>query len=132
MMRALLRALQRPERDRAARAIAGSLVEAARALVARADVQKWRGAAREQLIAEVREQAAREPAAGEVRVRAYRADLAPAGHAHALADHRGEPAVLEDPEVAAELRRARAEVMRIDERGELDHGGALVIERDDG
>ena len=45
---------------------------------------------------------------------ADRADFRVVPHAHALADHRREPAVLVDAEIAAQVGRARAEVMRID------------------
>jgi hypothetical protein len=119
--------MDRGERDRATRAIAVLLVQLDRARVARCHVQEWRVARGEDLVAADREQVPREALAGEVRVRAHRADLLVAGERHANAEHGLQEVAVEHTDVAAEVHRASAEVVRIDERDQLEDPCTLGV-----
>ena len=66
-------------------------------------------------------------AAQEVRMRADRAHLARGMRAEAFADHRRQPSVLVDAEIAPELHRARAEIVRVHQRDQLQHVVAVAF-----
>ena len=97
-----------------------------------ADVEEWQASAIHVVVRQQPGQASCKPTPIEVGMGADRADFLQRIHAQALAGHRREAAVLVNAEIASELHRPRAEIMRIDQRRERQRVGAMgIVQFDD-